>query len=365
MLFYKFDLNYIKNFFYEKKEDGAIRTTRICGFKVEYVKNTHYRDFTGILEYIRPYTNKNVDKLITKYTSLSKQRRISAKQYLKDSKIVSSILDEINPKDIKPANGSLRELQLKTLKLAKEVLSDIKANTDIQIWLDGGTLLGAVRHNGFIPWDDDMDFAMLRSDYKKLIEYFSHKYRVINTVKWNRYSFTDNIKKTLLEYPNEIIVVRIHTALKIVKGTAEDFVVLDFFAWDYFNNYHNVITLQKYCDYIKSKLRYKKTYKDFFKIYEEELNKNINIVNESNILQPGIDNNGFTNLTRKDTVRKSDIFPLHKVQFEDWEFYAPNNENVYLRSLYNNYNKMPVSSIKINQHCNTSNLNNLQERRTL
>lgn len=55
------------------------------------------------------------------------------------------------------------------MDLAKKLLEVCK-KYNLRIWADGGTLLGAVRHKGFIPWDDDMDFVMFRDDYNKLLE---------------------------------------------------------------------------------------------------------------------------------------------------------------------------------------------------
>lgn len=51
-----------------------------------------------------------------------------------------------------------------------ELLLKVCKKYNLKIWAEGGTLIGAIRHKGFIPWDDDIDMIMLRDDYKKLVE---------------------------------------------------------------------------------------------------------------------------------------------------------------------------------------------------
>lgn len=54
------------------------------------------------------------------------------------------------------------------MSIAKKIIDVCKEN-NLKIWASDGTLLGTIRHNGFIPWDDDIDFTMFRDDYDKLV----------------------------------------------------------------------------------------------------------------------------------------------------------------------------------------------------
>ena len=66
-------------------------------------------------------------------------------------------------------DGQLRRLQAVELGMLLEI-GRVCAELNIEWFLDSGTALGAARHQGFIPWDDDIDVGMLRADYDRFLE---------------------------------------------------------------------------------------------------------------------------------------------------------------------------------------------------
>lgn len=84
------------------------------------------------------------------------------------------------------ATGDMRLLQLGCAKLLGEFDALCKAN-EIPYWINFGTLIGAIRHGGFIPWDDDTDLGIMRDDLDRLMNVVEEESRYRITVVYDKY----------------------------------------------------------------------------------------------------------------------------------------------------------------------------------
>lgn len=96
--------------------------------------------------------------------------------YIKNMISNKSALNSINSDDLLVEIDD--ETRHKLQVIIKDIFLDIKCvceKYDLGVFLVGGSALGAVRHRGFIPWDDDLDIGMIRSDYEKFKEVFKNE----------------------------------------------------------------------------------------------------------------------------------------------------------------------------------------------
>lgn len=102
---------------------------------------------------------QRIDKLEQNLSNLNEQN-----QYLKDL-----IIANVDIKNVPKATGNMRLAQLANFKLLL-IVKKICEKHNLEYYLNFGSLLGAVRHQGYIPWDDDIDIMMIREDYNKLLK---------------------------------------------------------------------------------------------------------------------------------------------------------------------------------------------------
>lgn len=121
----------------------------------------------------------------------------------------------------------LRELQLKQLDMLK-YFRDFCQKNNLQFYLIGGCLIGALRNKGFVPWDDDVDVLMPRDDYEKLYRLWHEqsadgRFRLLKT---DDNMFTGNIFITITD-TNYTLVKANQTEVDIPHGLVMDVFPLD------------------------------------------------------------------------------------------------------------------------------------------
>lgn len=285
-------------------------------------------------------------KILKPILSIPRLRLIDKQKYVEQINNFETLKSLIDVRSLKPASGEQRKIQLKNYEFTKEIIKEFEQN-GINPFMMFGTLLGAERHKGFIPWDDDIDFGLMRKDYNKLLEYAKENF-IVCYQDINKYLYTksqrNRIKSLLIQHPNKIILLIYSNLFKFIKGTSiSDYVQFDVFPFDYYKDDYSHSDYRKYYKHINSKLWSINNTPKEVQYLENERKNNPNIINDSNTIGFGIDNVGFYTLfmNKVGFWGKDDFFPIKKLKFEDTEFYAPNNHIKILEYIYGDWESLP------------------------
>lgn len=230
----------------------------------------------------------------------------------------------VDIRTMKPADGLLRERQLELVDLSWFVFQAVE-ELKIRPFLCGGNLLGYIRHNGFIPWDDDVDFELIREDYEKL-----YKYCLLHQ---------DEDGLVVFQYggrTEKLSLVMYHDLLKLMKKCpGKPIVSLDFFSLDYYADDYPLETYQQDVWKIQTALYDMEDEEDKIKFVRDTMKKNKNIVKKSNSIFYGFDNQESVRLYNKGKMMPEHVvFPLKLVDFEGKQFWIPNEPEEFLSYTY-------------------------------
>jgi len=242
---------------------------------------------------------------------------------------------------------NLRSLQLKELEILIEI-DQICRKHNIEYWLDGGTCLGAVRHKGFIPWDDDIDIAMRLEDVEVFKKYAQEEFpewlffqdketdpsirlSLIKVRNLNSYfveygnDFSKPYQKGIfvdifpfIDYPN----VSRGFAKKVLKAINKSRAILSV------QHYYSLRSFAEFFYFGAKNIIFTAIWKIACAVKKGD--KNIGNL---------VEHNGYGKFHEKKTV-----FPLKEIEFEGHSFLAPNDAHQYCEDLYPNHNQLPPES---------------------
>lgn len=250
-----------------------------------------------------------------------------------------------------PDGSRLRHDQLELLKMLR-VVTDICDANGIQWWLSSGTLLGAARHQGFIPWDDDLDIVLLKHDCKRLEKLLLE----LNHEEYVYHSMSSDVDYTNLFGKFRKREGRIESSSRRYDYYKWAGIGFDIFAIEKTNYfaaraatviYHN---LQHPTSYI----RWGWLRKPLIRLIE---GFSLGIVNPILRLIGLINPRGEYHYVlgtgwARHTFYMKDTLPLTTTRFEGEEWPVPKDMDAYLTNVYGNWRKLPTDEqIRKCIHC--------------
>lgn len=262
---------------------------------------------------------------------------------------------------------SIAETQKVSLNILK-VITKICDKLSLRYFLIYGTLIGAVRHQGYIPWDDDTDIMIPRPDYDKLLAYLAlHESELRPLAVFNR--------QTCAQYPYMISRIS-DSRYHIVMENEKDYglgIFIDIYPYDGLgNSFQEALKyglkgdrMSSFC-YQATRNHYavetttsglRKVLKLPMFLVAKLIGKNFFQNRLANLARKkGYDQSEYVGCViwlsggQKDIFKRSWFDDFSLVKFEDTEFRIPANYKEILEQVYGDYMKLPPKSERIGHH---------------
>lgn len=259
---------------------------------------------------------------------------------------------------------SEREVQLGELEVLKRI-AEICEEQKLRYCLVFGTLIGAVRHHGFIPWDDDIDIAMPRPDYEKLVTYCTEHEKELYPLKLMNYRTNKDYIYPISRLCDTRYYIDYKGAVQYGLGLFVDIYPMDGCG----NTKEEQDALVKKNNFLVSAV-YQSGQKKFEASKTSILRTPIKLALycysklmgpryfikklEKNSLQHSFESNELVNCTIWDGLgygyKKSYFEDTILMPFEDAEFRVPREYDEMLRQYYGDYMQLPPEEERVGHH---------------
>ena len=232
--------------------------------------------------------------------------------------------------------NKINDFQNEMLEILNYIV-DLCEKHNLKVFLDGGTLLGCYRDNKIIPWDDDVDISLIKSDYLKLIKILKEDNND------NYYLYDENLSQHTCNY-----LVKKSNIFQVFKGRYRTSLMppkVDIRPLNVHNNESENKIYRDVANYIIFNKSYYKSKDEILNIIKKFGSKN-DFLHWYNV-NYGIDeiesevmlSHPYYEYTIKESFKYSDILPFKTNKFEGKDYVVPNED--FLFKCYGNYNEYP------------------------